>query len=246
MSIKVFIDIETIPDQRPDAFDHYLEAVEPPGNYKKQETIDKWMLENAEAIAEESYLKTGLNGLHGEICSIAFAVEDRPICVVTRGKQIIDETALLQMFNTMLEVQIELYCDGLTGGGERARFAPIEWIGHNLLDFDLRFLKQRSIIRGVEPFRHFPADARHGSGHAFDTMKEWAGWRGYVKLADLTAAFGIDGNEPEEYADVLETDGSKVWELFRNGETDLIAKYNMLDVWRVREVYRKQTFGDPA
>lgn len=85
MSLRLYTDLESIPDQRPDAFNRYLDRVRPPGNYKKQETIDAWLAENAEAEAEKEYLKTGLNGLHGEICSIAWAIEDAEMNKIGRA-----------------------------------------------------------------------------------------------------------------------------------------------------------------
>lgn len=236
MTIKIFIDIETIPDQRDGAFDRYVSEVEPPGNYKKQETIDKWMAENAEAVAMENFLKTGLTGLHGEICSIAFAVDDRNPISCVRKRDVATEQGLLTYFWN--NVTAEIYADAEDDVALQARrnFARPQWIGHNVLDFDLRFLKQRSIICGVQPAYTIPADARHGFDDAFDTMKEWAGWRGYVKLDELVDALGIEA--PGWAQEVAEVDGSQVWEMYRQGEYDNIAAYNLLDVWKVREIYR--------
>src|SRR5210317_2009879 len=77
MAIDFFFDIETVPDQSPDAFAEHVGNVKPPGNYKKQETIDQWLFDNAERIATEEWKKTALNGLRGEIVSIAWAIDNR-------------------------------------------------------------------------------------------------------------------------------------------------------------------------
>ena len=238
--IELPIDIETIPDQRDGAFDRYLSAVEPPGNYKKQETIDKWMAENAEKVALEDYLKTGLNGLHGQICSIAFCVNDRQPIAVTAGISGGDEAGILQTFWTKLQEEVDIILDEEVGGGPRKPFARPKWIGHNLLDFDLRFLKQRSIVHGFKPPFFIPADARHGGDDVFDTMKEFAGWRGYVKQDELVEALGIE--LPEWAADAADVDGSQIWDLYRSGQFALIGRYNTLDVWKVREIYRRMMF----
>lgn len=236
--MKVYIDIETIPDQRPDAFDRYLDMVKPPGNIKKPESIDKWMLENAESKAEDDYCKTGLDGLHGEICSISFAVDDGGIEAVTRGwNENNDERSLLDMFWFMLVKEIKEKAKA----DDDVKWPRLEWIGHNLLDFDLRFLKQRSMINSIKPGYPIPADARHGSGQAFDTMKEWAGWRGYVKQDELCEVFNIIS---PAWAGTITIDGSQVWDLFKAGEYEKISRYNRLDVWKVREIYKRMMYID--
>lgn len=234
MSIKHYFDMETIPDQREGAFERYLDQVTPPGNYKKQDTIDAWMLENAEAIALQDYQKTGLNGLHGEICSIAFALDDGEIQSLTRTHEN-NEAWLLNNFWTALKVQTET----LTPGGHMPR---LEWIGHNIIDFDLRFLKQRSIVNGIKPPFLVPADARHGGDWVFDTMKEWCGTYGsnrYVKQDELVEVLGIE--VPDTI--VKEIDGSMVWDLFKAGEYETIAEYNRLDIFKVREIHKRMIFA---
>ena len=232
MTTKLHFDIETIPDQRPEAFERYVSEVTPPANYKKQETIDKWMLENAENVALENYKKTGLTGLHGEICSIAYAVNDGDIKALTRVGE--SETELLAAFWE------DVYRDvhAVTAGDPN--WPRIEWIGFNCLEFDLRFLKQRCLVRDIKPIYPIPADDRHGNGKVFDLMKEWAGFRGYVKQSELVEAFGIEKPDWID-EDILEIDGSKIWELYREQEFGLITEYNRLDVHYVRELYRRMT-----
>ena len=231
MTKKVFIDLETVPDQHPGAFERYLDLVTPPANYKKQESIDKWMAENAEEKAAELHGKTGLNGLHGEICSIAFAVDDNEIESVTRGIDVESEGSLIRKFFIALGEHVT---------DSDAGFPRFEWIGHNVLEFDLRFLKQRCMVNSVDPLYPIPAEARHGSGNVFDTMKEWAGFRGYVKQDELVEAFGfsIEGN-----ALAAELDGSMVWPLYQSGQFDAIKAYNEMDVHKVREIYRRMTYA---
>lgn len=233
MSHRLFIDLETIPDQDPGAFNKYLDAVKPPGNYKKQETIDNWMLENAERIALEDFQKTALNGLHGEICSIAWAIDDGNIKNSIRTASD-SEATLLETFWE------EFYTDLREMGGKDGNWPQVEWVGFNLLGFDLRIMKQRCIVNQVEPNRLIPADARHGSGQVFDCMVEWAGFRGYVKQDDLCDALGIVA--PDWAQHVCAIDGSQVWELWRNGDYELLSLYNSLDVFKVREIYKRMHY----
>jgi hypothetical protein len=236
MTIDFYFDIETIPDQDPDAFEKYLDAVEPPGNIKKEDTKAKWMLENSESVALENFKKTALTGLHGEICSIAWAVDDGDVKCHTRirGET---ETDLLNAFWTNIVQDVKAVAVG------DPNWPRLEWIGHNVIDFDLRFLKQRGIVNRIPPLFPIPADARHGSGRAFDTMKEWSGWRGYVKQDELVEALGI--KKPDWIDDdILTIDGSKVWELWQDEEFGLITEYNRLDVYYVREIHRRMQFRD--
>jgi len=190
--MRIFIDLETIPDQKPDAFDRCLAAVKPPGNYKKPETIEAWLEENAHKIATEQLEKTSLDGLHGEICAIGFALGDLPAESYVRHHGD-SEADLLVLFYDYVRKRLNKY-----------QFP--QWIGHNLLDFDLRLLKQRTAVNKipVEKRLFIPADSRHGGDHVFDTMKEWAGWKGYVKQDELATAFGLPTKG--------EFDGSKVWD----------------------------------
>lgn len=236
MTIKLFFDIETIPDQRPDALDRHLDQVHPPRNYKNKDTIDAWMLENAERIANEEWMKTGLSGLRGEIVSIAWAIDDGEIRNHVRTNSEA-ESDLLEAFWQDLHWQEHEF------GGSTGKWPRIEWVGHNILEFDLRFLKQRSIITGVNPLHDIPADSRHGQGSVFDTMKEWCGFRDYVKQDDLCDALVIDA--PGWATHVAATDGSKVWEMWSNEEYDLLGLYNKLDVWKVREIYRRMMYRVP-
>lgn len=223
--MKLFTDIETVPDQRPDALERARDNVKPPAHYKKPEVIEKYRNEHA----EEAHSKTALKGITGEICSIAWAIEDGDIQAVTRGVNADGEAELLTRFwDELMPVAKDM-----TPGGQ---FPRLQWIGHNIIEFDLRFIKQRSFVCGVKPGVFIPADARHGGDHVFDTMKEWAGWKGYVGLNALCDAFGIDGKG--------DIDGSMVGDLFAAGEYEKISEYNKQDVDITRAVYHRMTWRD--
>lgn len=218
--MNLFIDIETIPDQRKDALDRVKSTLKAPANYKKSEAIEKYINENA----DEAWAKTSLKGLYGEVCSIAWAIDDNPVQALTRPASM-SEGDLLAKFFEAIKAQ--------TGNG-RGDYPNITWIGHNIIEFDLRFLKQRTLVNQVKPAFFIPADARHGST-AFDTMKEWAGWKGYVKLDELCEVFGFPGKG--------DVDGSMVAKLWADGEYDTIQEYNKQDVEMVRNVYRRMTWA---
>ena len=216
--MNLYLDIETIPDQRPGALERAEANIKPPSSYKKPESIERYRKDNAEAQLR----RTALQGIAGEVCSIAWAFDDGPIKAATRDRTL-SEASILQTFFANV-------ADEMDGRGQYPR---ITWVGHNVIEFDLRFLKQRSLICNVPPAVFIPADARHGKT-VFDTMKEWAGWKGYVKLDALCDAFGIPGKS--------DVDGSMVGDLWDAGEYEKIRQYNIDDVQLVRNVYRRMTW----
>ncbi len=220
---NLYIDLETIPDQAPGAFDRIYDAIKPPGNIKKPESIEKWMVENGSAAAAEAHQKTSFNGLYGEICSIAWAIDDGEIIGNCRRPDTTEAWLLQHFFDCIAQ-------ETKSGEGEHPR---LTWIGHNVIDFDLRFLKQRAIVNDVRPPFIIPADARHGSNDVFDTMKAWAGWKGYVSQDALCDALGIDGKG--------DMDGSEVWPAYQRQEYDTIQEYNINDVRIVRELYQRMS-----
>lgn len=109
------------------------------------------------------------------------------------------------------------------------------FVGHNILDFDLRFIYQRSVIHQIKPSRDLPF-ARFRNAPIFDTMQEWSKWgREHASLDLLSKTFGLPS--PKE-----NLDGSKVYPYYRTGKFAEIANYCKCDVDSVRQVYRWLTF----
>ncbi len=109
------------------------------------------------------------------------------------------------------------------------------FVGHNILDFDLRFIYQRSVIHQIKPSRDLPF-ARFRNAPIFDTLQEWSKWgRERASLDLLAKTFGIPS--PKE-----NLDGSKVYPFYRAGRIAEIVDYCKCDVNSTREVYRWLTF----
>ena len=113
------VDIETLPDQSEGALESAAELVKVPANYKKEEVIEKYRQEHA----EEEFLKTGLHGISGEICSIAWAIDDKEVDALTVNLNVENEEELLIEFFHMVDEQ----CNSGEG-----KFPNITWIGHNI------------------------------------------------------------------------------------------------------------------
>jgi hypothetical protein len=118
-------------------------------------------------------------------------------------------------------------------GGTRSTVKPV-FVGHNVIDFDLRFLFQRSVMLGARPPSCIPFDAKPWDGSVFDTMTGWAGIRNRVSMDKLCKVFGFEEkdifgliNQPivVEYLEKLKTTRSSLVEYVANAE-DII--YNMI------------------
>lgn len=110
------------------------------------------------------------------------------------------------------------------------------FVGHNILDFDLRFIYQRSVIHQIKPSRDIPF-TRFRNAPIYDTMQEWSKWgREHASLDTLSRALGIPS--PKE-----SLDGSKVYPYYRAGRLAEIVEYCKRDVDSVRQVYRRLTFS---
>jgi predicted PolB exonuclease-like 3'-5' exonuclease len=225
--MKLFIDIETIPTQREDIKTDIRFNISAPANYTKPETIAKWIEENAETEFDKQYRKTALDGLLGEIVSIAWAVEDNEPQVLFRvaGES---EADLLRAFFEDLQL--------LTDKNSQ-RINIDQWIGHYITGFDLRFIWQRCVVNQVKPTVKIPYNAKPWDDCVFDTKVEWSGtgqYSGKSSLDALCKAFGLEGKG--------DIDGSKVWDYYQAGRIEEIAEYNKEDVIKARKIYNKFNF----
>ena len=112
------------------------------------------------------------------------------------------------------------------------------FIGHNIMEFDFRFIYKRSIILGVKPTLNL-SFARYRSDPIFDTIKEWEKWGAQgVSLHKLSIALGIKSPKSEGI------DGSQVYDYYLAGKGNQIIEYCKRDVEAVRKVYKKMNFLD--
>ena len=74
--MNIFLDIETVPSQRPDALERVRSTLKPPAIMKKPQTIAAWWANDAEAAAVEAWRKQSLDGGNrGEVVSIALVAD---------------------------------------------------------------------------------------------------------------------------------------------------------------------------
>ncbi len=220
----LYLDIETIPTQKSGAIEEIRSTISPPGNIKKSDSIEKWMEENADSMAEEKWLKTALNGSYGEIVSISYAINDDHVNDLYRY---LDDSETELLANFYYIIRQELMIKNID------KFTRVIHGSKDL--FDLRFLYQRSVILGEKPSFDLCQDKRANCEQVFDTMTAWSGWGNYCSLDSICNALGIKSPKGD-------MDGSKVWDAVRNGDVDKVAQYNKEDVEALRLVHKRLNF----
>lgn len=214
--INVFVDIETLPDMTKGAKDKI--EVKAPASYKKQESIDKWLADNADIARDEQWRKTALSGSYGSICVIGVSVTDK-LGYRSRGafctKDITEEEMLIKFWSWLGDIV----------GSNQWRF-----VAHNA-KFDVPYLWHRSVVSQTKPL-YFNPHGRHGQHH-YCTMEGWAGFNKYIKLDELASILGVKGKG--------DMDGSKVYDTWLI-DPQKVVDYCLDDVRVLEEVYNKMEF----
>lgn len=207
------VDIETIPTQSPDVIERYKAEVKAPGNIKKPESIDAWMVENRDRVAAENIAKTSFDPAAGHICTIGWATDDDdPVAAHTPTVE--GERDVIEAFY-----------------GSLTPLHKYTFVGHNIAAFDIRFLLCRSVVLGIRIPQCIPRDPKPWDRGLMDTMTAWAGQRGTISMDRLCDALSLPGKGG--------FDGPMVADAWANGEHDRIAEYCKSDVEKTREIWRR-------
>lgn len=236
--MNIYLDLETIPAQDPAVRAAIAAGITAPANYSKPESIAKWLEENREAEAEKAWRKTSFDGALGQIAVASIAIDDAAPVTFWQEDWASGETHILRELFDL----IDSACSVPVYGGIRAEREPV-FIGHNLVNFDLRFLFQRAVLNSIRPPACIPFQAKPWDAKVYDTMTAWAGHNGRVSLDKLCTALGIAA-KGSEIGD--EIDGSLVWDFVRAGRIADVATYCAADVERVREIHKRMTFWSAA
>ena len=205
--MNLYLDIETLPAGGED-----MELIKQFWEETKAKSKANGGIKKTPSDFDTFFRNTSFQGEFGRILCLCYAIDDAEV-VGLAG----DEKEILQKFWAV------------------AKDANL-FIGHNVMEFDLRFIYKRSIIKGVRPSRDL-SFARYRSSPIYDTMKEWEKWGAIgTSLHKLSIALGLTSPKEEGI------DGSKVYDYFLAGKTDEIVKYCKRDVEATRKVYKKMTF----
>lgn len=209
----ITIDIETSPTIDENIIRELTEGIRPPANYKNPESIKQWMDGVGQEKARKAVYKTALDGLRGSIRCIGVALDDEEPLVLMEDSE---NDTLRAFFDFMIDDYLENNVHSLV-------------IGHNLIGFDLPFIRHRAIVTEVGMPRLFKHYYSRFSEDVYDTMYEWAGWNGRVSLNNL--AYGLLGRSKLGF-------GGEVHEM----SDEQVVEYCAEDVRLTRDVYYKMTF----
>jgi hypothetical protein len=208
-------------------------AIKPPSNYG-EDAKKKWhqekggpaclaIMESADKMLDEAIRKTALDGSFGEICVIGLAADDKAP-VAFSGEP---EADMLHGFNDWLNEQFT-----------QSDQSTITVVGHNVLQFDLRFLFQRYVINGIRPHAIIrdAVKAKPWDNTVFDTMTRWAGTGNRISLDKLCKALNVKTPKGE-------ITGATVWDFVKAGKIDDVMAYCLRDIEATRTVYSRMVFA---
>ncbi len=173
--------------------------------------------DTSESYMDQLYRDTAISGDFGRIFCIGYALEDGKVEIISG-----DEKKILKEW---WEVSEQANC----------------FIGHNIMDFDLRFIFKRSVINKIKPCaKHLNLSfARYRNFPIFDTMREWEKWsNSYITLDALAKALNLPTSKDGGIK------GSQVYDFFLSGKYKEIYEYCKRDVELVRQLYNRMLFRD--
>lgn len=214
----IYVDIETLPDLRPNAREAARSRVRVPGNFKKPESIEAYIEENT----EDEWRRTALDGGYGQVLCVSIAVDDEePVTSIVTPSEQDDRLIVADALQSLADHPIHLV------------------VGHNVL-WDLKFLYHRAMVLSLGDIywravrAGLPHNPQPWSDQVFDTSYEWTQDRSRgIKLDDLCQI--LDINTPKQ--DGL--DGSTVFDYWVERRLDEIAAYCAADVQATREIHRR-------
>ncbi|OGE37394.1 hypothetical protein A3B45_03350 [Candidatus Daviesbacteria bacterium RIFCSPLOWO2_01_FULL_39_12] len=162
----------------------------------------------------EKYLaQTSFDGGFGRIACISYAINDEPVKTLSG-----DEVEIIKKFWEVAK-DMDLF------------------IGFNIMEFDLRFIYQRSIVLQVKPTRELNF-ARYRNDPIFDIMHEWKKWNmtASISLDTLAKILGLPTSKDGGI------EGKDVAQAYRDGRINDICEYCERDVELTRKIYKRMIF----
>lgn len=232
----LYLDIETIPGQKPGLKEEIAAGIKPPASMKKAETIAAWESSDKADAVETAYRKLSFDGVLGHCVSVAWAINGGDVASLAVMKnswgECEDESDPLGDYHMMLtdeELYLEEFFLDVSKRIDPTRKLVI--VGHNI-SFDLRFLLQCAVTLGIFLPRWFTRNVKPWPNDVFDTMTAWAGEKEHIGLDRLSMALDLPGKDEG-------MDGSQVYDDWIVGNIRDICAYNRVDVMRIRNVHQK-------
>lgn len=221
--ILVF-DIETNRTSNPAIIERIREKIKPPATLKKEESIREWWATQSGQAIDEKLAQTALNGLQGDVTAIGWQVlvtetgddadyelsELKPTIAIRKNDQSV--SSFLGETYRRIETNIAKYFSFRGAWDTRVS-------GHNIINFDLPFLRQQSLRYNVRHMRFFP---RRKEG-VIDTMVELAGYKEFISLQDAAITLSIPW-------DKTSIPGDQVPSAWESGNHEAVAHHLTNDV----------------
>lgn len=224
--MKIYIDIETLPAVHYSMQQiHAMARDKVPANYKDQDKINAWILENKMEI----YLKTGLDPRTGWIACVGVAVEDEaPVIFYGPDASLMsDIEKMLKAEKTML-TNLEEYL-----AGKQYKTSP-KFIGWNNASFDMPWLWRASLRARLSKLPRWIVP--------YGASKYKLPW---IYLMEVFGCFQYGKSSKQkhaaEYLGISEPspdlDGSQVYDQWRNNDLSY-GEHCFSDIVTLREIHR--------
>jgi 3'-5' exonuclease len=221
--IALSLDLETIPDEsdavREEVLAQVTAEVKMPGSISKPETIEAWETTRKPALIQEKYdeavARLGLSPVTGKVLCVGI-VSDGGIEMSWCGP---DEREVLTLAYQ--------YIEALEG--------EVTVVGHNLIGFDLPFLRGRSLVNRLRPpqILRRAMQAKPWDTTVGDTMQLWSHDRDKrISLATLCRLLSIESPKTG-------MTGADVYPAFKQGRLQEIADYCLGDCRAALQVYQR-------
>lgn len=232
----IALDIETIPTQNKEVraefqkqIDDALFGLEPPASYTKQKQVEWLEKKQAELNVPldqyEPYRKLSFDGTSNHIISIGLSIGGQKQHFTVQSLDAIEEEKriLREFFDFIRSVQND------------SKHRPLKFVGHNIVGFDLRVIKHRSMILGIMPPVSIPFNSKPWEDNPYDTMAQWDA-RNSVSMDKLARAFGLSGKGA--------MDGSMVYDMFLEEKFTEIGEYCADDADQALSIFNRMTFKE--
>ncbi len=211
---RLFLDIETLPAEESFKSEIQRGILLPRGPKKKTEKVVTPESLTAEEL-DKQLRSTALSGDFGRILCVGYCKEP-PVAGPVQVLHGSEPEMLKEFWEIARDVEL--------------------FIGHNIMDFDLRFIYKRSIIHRIKPSKEL-SFARYRSQPIYDIMREWERWdtQSFTALDKMAKVLGLESSKQG-------LSGEKVYDFFLAGKIDSILEYCKADVELTRKIYKRMIF----
>lgn len=210
----LYLDLETVPANDTITEEDIVSSM--PGSIKKEETKIKWIKENSDQAKKAIIKKRSLNHYECKIVCLSYSFNGAEVQAIT-GTEVNILTRLQDVIMEFLETQSD-------GSG-------LDFVGHNIKEFDAPIIFLRAAKYNLLKLHELFYFGKKGM---IDTMNlgTYFDYKGKVSLDTLCKFFDI----PTPKNDM---DGSKVYDAYKDGKIEDIAKYCNKDVEALINTYKR-------